>query len=120
MPPREHTDPKALEAMWKQGPPVPPTGPDPGRRLNESNPWYLRAARALWRVITVDLWREPIEIPATDAPVLRRIKIHEYATAGAKRLHKLPPDEAAEILGVTAMLLGFEESRVLARRQGVR
>jgi hypothetical protein len=108
MPPREHTDPKALDRLFHLETVVPSTS------------WVRRAAAAVWRFVTVDLWRAPLDPPSEDSAVLRRIRIHEWATGGARRLRKLDRDEAAEVLAVTAMLLGFEESRVLTRRQRVR
>jgi len=53
-----------------------------------------------------------------DDAVLKRIRVHERATAGARRLRKLQRDEAADILVVTAMLLGFED--VWAKRPRAR
>lgn len=100
MPEREHTDPKALEALWNRSVIEPVMRP--------GAPWYRRIARAVWRFLKVDLWKEPLEQYPDDSAVLRRIRIHEWATGGARRLRKLDRDEAREVLNVTATLLGFE------------
>jgi len=97
----EHTDPKALDEMYK----LPSV---------QTRPWYTIA----WTWIKEDLFKEPFEVRTEDDAVLRRIRVHERATAGARRLRKLPRDEAADILVVTAMLLGFED--VWAKRTRTR
>ena len=105
MPDREHTDRQALERMAELA-----------ARSTPSLPWY----RLAWLWIKEDLFKAPIEPRTEDDAVSRRIHVHEWATACARRLRKLDREEAAEILVVTAMLLGFEDSRVQARRQRVR
>lgn len=112
MPDREHTDKKALDAMWNRS--VVEPLPSAGMR------WYRRLTRIVWHFLKVDLWKEPLEQFPDDSAVLRRIRIHEWATGGARRLRKLDREEAAEVLVVTAMLLGFEESKVLTRFRRVR
>jgi hypothetical protein len=109
---REHTDPKSLEALWNRSvvEPMPRAG---GR-------WYRRLTRIVWHFLKVDLWKEPLEQFPDDSAVLRRIRIHEWATGGARRLRKLDREEAAEILVVTAMLLGFEDAKVAMRARRVR
>lgn len=96
----EHTDRQALEDLYSW--PVPDVGRPPERPS-----WYRQAARAVWRFVWVDLWRAPLEPYPDDSAVLRRIRIHEWATGGARRLRKLDREEAREILRVTGMLLGF-------------
>lgn len=101
MPDREHTDPKALDAFYKLT-----SAPSSRPR------WY----RVVWRWIKEELFKEPFEPRSEDAAVLRRIRVHELATGGARRLRKLPRDEAADILVVTAMLLGFDGVTGITRR----
>ena len=101
MPTREHTDPKALDQFYN----LPSV---------QARPWY----RVVWTWCREELFKEPFEARTEDDAVLRRIRVHERATAGARRLRKLPRDEAADILVVTAMLLGFED--VWAKRTRVR
>jgi len=98
MPERERTDPKALDAMWTRSVVEPLTRPR----------WYCHIGRGLWRFLREDLWRAPVETYPDESPVLRRIRIHEWGTSLARRLRKIDPSEAREVLGVTAMLLGFE------------
>lgn len=106
MPIPEHTDPKALDQFYNL--PAVPTRP---RR------WYSR----LWTWLKEDLLKEPFEPRGAEAAVVRRIRVHELATAGARRLHKLDREDAADILVVTAMLLGFEDTWQPVRRpRGVR
>lgn len=55
------------------------------------------------RVTVLELSMNPPENAIT-----RRLRIHQYALNGAKRLHRLDRNEAKEILRVTGMLLGFD------------
>lgn len=102
----EHTDPKALEALWNR------SGIEAIR--HPVGRWYRRAGGVVWRFLVYDLWRAPLENPSEDDAILRRIRIHEWATGGARRLRKLDLAEAREVLTVTAMLLGIE--RPIVRR----
>ena len=95
----EHTDPTALDQFYNL-PSVP------------ARPWY----RVLWTWCREELFKEPFEVRTEDDAVLRRIRVHERATAGARRLRKLPRDEAVDILVVTAMLLGFDGVAGVTRR----
>lgn len=111
MPDREHTDPKALEAMWGQSIVEPMRRP----RLR----WYRR----LYIWLKVEVFWAPIEIPSEAGPLLRRIEIHEKAVRGARRLHKLDREEQRAVLIVTAELLGFDRVSVASRcpvREGQR
>jgi len=92
----EHTDPKALEALWNRSivEPIP------------SPPWY----RIAWVWLRENVFKEPfepVESVSQDEPIRRRIRIHARAVKLARRLHRLKQDEAREILEVSAMLLGF-------------
>ena len=101
MPTREHTDPTALDQFYNL-----PSA--------QTRPWY----RVVWTWCREELFKEPFEVRSEDDAVLKRIRVHERATAGARRLRKLQRDEAADILVVTAMLLGFED--VWAKRPRAR
>ena len=106
MPTPEHTDPKALDQFYNL-----PAVPAAGRS------WYGR----LWTWVKEDLLKEAFEPRSEESEVLRRIRVHELATAGARRLHKLDRKDAADILVVTAMLLGFEDTwQPVRRARGVR
>jgi hypothetical protein len=100
MPTTEHTDRRALEDLYNWPPHV--------ARPSSSAPWYRLLFRPVWRFVSEDLWRAPVEGYADDSPVLRRVRIHEWGTSLARRLHKIDQGEAREVLAVTAMLLGFE------------
>lgn len=108
MPDREHTDPKALDAMWNHS--------LVERIHSPSRPWYLRLRR--W--ITEDLFApfepvEPLEPLGRHAPIPRRLRIYKRSVKMAKRLRWYREDEAREILDVTTMLLGFERGRRVRR-----
>ena len=96
---REHTDPKALDQLYYLPSPPP-------------RPWYA----TVWLWIKEDLLKEPLESRDEDNEVMRRIRVHEWATRGARRLRKLDRKDAADILVVTAMLLGFEDTWAPTRR----
>lgn len=108
MPEREHTDKKALDAMWNRSIVEPMVRP--GIR------WYRR----LYTWLKVEVFWAPIEIPSEAGPLLRRIEIHEKAVRGARRLHKLDREEQREVLLVTAELLGFEPIVRAPRRERIR
>jgi len=99
MPTREHTDPKALDQFYN----LPST---------QQRPWYA----AVWLWVREELFKEPLETRDEDSEVMRRIRVHESATRGARRLRKLDRKDAADILVVTAMLLGFEDVWTTPRR----
>ena len=104
MPEREHTDRTALDAMWNHSIVEPIARP--GVR------WWRR----LYTWLKVEVFWAPIESPSEDGPILRRIEIHEKAVRGARRLHKLSREEQIDILVVTAMLLGLEDTWAPRRR----
>jgi len=104
MPDREHTDPKALDEMWQR--PSPQAAPAP----------RVSFLRRLWTWTKEDLFGEPYEPPVGDDVVMRRIRVHQRSTALGRKLQKLPAKDAAEILVVTAMLLGFEDVWSTPRR----
>ena len=95
----EHTDRQALEDLynWPTLPAPPPTP-----RL-----WYRRTAAGLWRFLKVDLWKAPLEMDAEDSAIMRRIRVSEWATRGARRLRHLDREDQQEVLRVTARLLGL-------------
>ena len=106
MPTREHTDPKALEELYALKSPTVPT---------------VSVLRRLWTWTKEDLFGEPYEPPVGDDDVMRRIRVHQRSTALARKLHKVPREDAADILVVTAMLLGFDGVTGITRRpQGAR
>lgn len=89
----EHTDPKALEALWNRSVVEPIGRPR----------WYAR----LWAWLE-DWHREPVvAVPVPDL-VARRIRVYRVGTRYARRLSRIDAGEAREILSVAAMLLGFE------------
>lgn len=102
MPERERTDPKALDAMWNR------SGVDPMPRPR----WYAR----LWVWIEDEFWKEKVEAHPVSDPVARRIRVHRVAVRYARKLAKIDQGEAADILVVTAMLLGFDGVTGLTRR----
>ncbi|MDD5304782.1 MAG: hypothetical protein PHS14_16930 [Elusimicrobia bacterium] len=102
------TSPRELEEAWKMGF-VPPPAEAPRPSL----------LSRLWTWTKEDLFGEPYEPPIGDDQVLRRIRIAEKATAGARKLRRLPPEDAAQILIETAVLLGFPDARTLAPRRRV-
>jgi hypothetical protein len=105
MPEREHTDRQALDAMWGRSV-IEPIAQVPSIR------WYRR----LYNWLKVEVFWAPIESPSEDGPILHRIEIHEKAVRGARRLHKLSREEQTQILVVTAMLLGLEDTWAPRRR----
>jgi len=99
---REHTDPKALDEMWHRGELLTTGSPNA--------PAAPSLLRRVWLWIKEELLKEPLETRDEDSEVMRRIRVHEWATRGARRLRKLDRKDAADILVVTAMLLGFEDT----------
>ena len=110
MPTREHTDPKALDEMWHRGELLSTDSPNA--------PIAPSLIHRLWLWIKENLFKEPLETRDEDSEVMRRIRVHEWATRGARRLRKLDRKDSADILVVTAMLLGFED--VWAKRPRAR
>lgn len=98
----EHTDPAALAELYSL--PV---------ALERPTPCYRSVAR--W--FSENIVKAPLESRAEEDAVQRRIRVHEWATGGARRLRKLDRDEAREVLEVTAYLLGFE-STLRSTREG--
>jgi hypothetical protein len=106
MPEREHTDPKALEAIYA----IP--SPEPAQPRN----WRL-----IWTWMEEQFWKEKVEAYPVPDPVARRIRVHRVAVRYARKLAKIDQNEAADILVVTAMLLGFDGVTGITRRaQGAR
>jgi hypothetical protein len=101
-----HTDPQALDDLYTQALNWPRTGPAP------AVPWY----RALWLWIEEQFWKERVEAHPAPDPIARRIRVHRVGTRYARRLSNIDPGEAREILGVTAMLLGFGSTVRITRR----
>lgn len=67
--------------------------------------WHWLTQLKAWlteRVTVLEIYTNPPENAIT-----RRLRIHQRALEGAKRLHRLDRDEAKEILRITGMLLGF-------------
>jgi hypothetical protein len=59
------------------------------------------------RVTVLEIYTNPPENAIT-----RRLRVYQKALDGAKRLHRLPREEAQEVLRVTGMLLGFHRKRM--------
>lgn len=96
----EHTDRQALEDLYNWPPVAAPASPP--RRA-----WYS----VVWLWLKEHIFSEPLETRTEDDAVTRRIRIHEWATQGARRLRRLDREEQREVLAVMAMLLGLKKRK---------